>query len=80
MIMKINITAVSSYGKNKIIEVDSIDEAINKLRTDKELVKSVVDERYTWLSDSFIPETFIIEKCTKEEYDYEIQIYDFYTE
>lgn len=78
--MKINITSASSWSKNKIIEVDSIDEVIDKLRTDKELVKSVISKSCTWLSNSLIPDTFIIEKCIEKEYDYEIQIYDDYIE
>lgn len=78
--MKINITASSSFtGKNKIIEVASIEEAIKMLQTDKELVKSVIDERWSRLDN--IPYRFIIKTYRFENgCSYEIEIYDYYIE
>lgn len=79
--MKINIVASSNFGgKNRIIEVASIDEAIKRLQTDKELVKSIIDERWSHLDDS-VPSKFIIRTYSDEnECSYEIEIYDYYVE
>lgn len=79
--MKINITASSSFtDKNKIIEVESIEEAIKRLQTDKELVKSVIDEKYSNLYDSF-PLDFIVTTYSSEnDCSFEIEIYDYYRE
>lgn len=79
--MKINITASSCFtGKNKIIEAASIEEAIKILQIDKELVKSVIDERWSHLDDS-IPYRFIIKTYRFENgCSYEIEIYDYYRE
>lgn len=80
--MNINITSSSScWDKNKTIEVNSIDKAIEKLRTDKELVKSVIDEEYSNLKDYLIPSTFIVKMYSGiENCDYEIEICDSYIE
>lgn len=79
--MKINITASSSFpDKNKIIEVASIEEAIKRLETDKELVKSVIDERWSHLDDN-VPSKFIIRTYSDEnDCSFEIEIYDYYVE
>lgn len=79
--MKINITASSSFAnKNKIIEVESIEEAIKRLEIDKELVKSVIDEDYSSVYDS-IPTDFIVKTYSDEEdCPFEIEIYDYYRE
>lgn len=79
--MKINIVASSSYtNKNKIIEAESIDEAIKRLQTDKELVKSVIDENYSRVYDS-TPTDFIVKTYSDEnDCSYEIEIYDYYVE
>lgn len=79
--MKINITASSSFGcKNKIIEVTSIEEAIKKLETDKELVKSVINEEWSRIDDSF-PSNFIVKTYSSEnDCPFEIEIYDYYVE
>ena len=48
--MKVKIYAASSWNLDKyiIIEVNSIDEAINKIKTDKTLVLSIIGNR-SWL-------------------------------
>ena len=58
--MKINITSSSSlHSNNKKIEVSSIDEAIKRLQTDKELVKSVIDEDYSSIHNN-VPTDFLV--------------------
>lgn len=58
--MKIIITASSNFLYNKIIEANSLDEAIERLRTDKELVESVIDKSYSWIATDLIPDRFIV--------------------
>lgn len=58
--MKILVNATSNFGFNKIIEVNSLDEAIERLRTDKELVESVIDKSYSWIATDLIPDSFIV--------------------
>lgn len=83
--MKIKVCAASSYNLNKhvIIEVNSIDEAINKIKTNKNLVSDII-ENTSWLYDEnnsiAIPSTFIIDTNKTKEYDVLIQIYDRYVE
>lgn len=46
--MKVGISSTSGFcSKYEIIETNSIEEAIERLRTDKELVKSVIDWDYS---------------------------------
>ena len=77
--MKINITSSSSLrSNNKKIEVASIDEAIKRLQTDKELVKSVIDEDYSSLHNN-VPTDFVVKTYSYEEdCDLEIEVYDYY--
>ena len=79
--MKINITSSSSLrSNNKKIEVSSIDEAIKRLQTDKELVKSVIDEDYSSLYNN-VPTDFVVKTYSYEEdCDFEIEVYDYYRE
>ena len=80
--MKISITSVSSiWNKYQIIEVDSIDEAIKRLQTDKGLVKSVINEDITFLREDLFPERFVVKTYSEVEgCDCEIEIYDYYRE
>ena len=80
--MKISITSVSSiWNKYQIIEADSIDEAIKRLQTDKELVKSVINEKDTFLKKDLFPERFVVKTYSEVEgCDCEIEIYDYYRE
>ena len=80
--MKISIIATSSFWyEPKIIETDSIDEAIKRLQTDKELVKSVINEKDTWLKKDLFPERFVVRTYSEVEgCDCEIEIYDYYRE
>lgn len=70
--MKIIITASSNFCINKIIEANSLDEAIERLRTDKELVESVIDKSYSWIATDLIPDSFIVsisqEQIMKQNY------------
>lgn len=80
--MKILVKATSNFGfnkiPNKIIEANSLDEAIERLRTDKELVESVIDKSYSWIDDDLIPDRFIVSILQKDGIDYEIELYDYY--
>lgn len=58
--MKIIITASSNFLYNKIIEANSLDKAIKRLRTDKELVESIIDKANSWIDDDLIPDRFIV--------------------
>lgn len=80
--MKISIIATSGYASNaKVIEANSIDEAIKRLQTDKELIKSIVNITTTWLDKDLIPEDFVLKTYAyKEGCDYTIEIYDGYRE
>ena len=79
--MKINIVASSNFaGKNRIIEVASIDEAIKRLQTDKELVESVVNKDYSRVYDG-APTDFIVRTDSfEDDCSFEIEIYDYYIE
>lgn len=79
--MKINIVASSNFaGKNRIIEVASIDEAIKRLQADDELVKSVIDEGWSRVCQN-TPTDFIVRTYSDEDdCTYEIEIYDYYRE
>lgn len=83
--MKVKICAVSSWNLDKyvIIEVNSIDDAINKIKTNKTLIPNIIGNR-SWLYDIInvikTPNTFIINTNKTKEYDIEIQIYDEYIE
>lgn len=76
--MKINITSSSCYNKSKIIEANSIDEAINRLRTDEELVMQVIDEDCSWITTEYCNNSFIVHipEFSPKDYDLEIEIYD----
>lgn len=79
--MKISIVASSNIlGKPKIIEAESIDEAIKRLQTDEELVKSVIDGDWSRVCQN-TPTDFIVRTYSDEEdCSYEIEIYDYYRE
>lgn len=81
--MKVRIGATSNmrlYGGYTIIEVESIDEAIHKLQTDRDLMESVVGARYTQLEKLEIPSLFVIDLNKTDKYDAYIEIYDSYRE
>lgn len=78
--MKILVNATSNFGFNKIIEANSLDEAVERLRTDKELVESVIDKSYSWIATDLIPDRFIVSILQKDGIDYEIELYDYYRE
>lgn len=81
--MKVRINATSNMRMNSeytIIRVESIDEAIHKLQTDRDLMESVVDARYTQLGKLEIPTSFVIDVDENYEYDAYIEIYDTYRE
>lgn len=79
--MKVSITASSTlYSKHKVIEVATIDEAIRRLQTDKELVKSVIDEDYSSFYDK-VPTDFVVKTYSYEnDCLFDIEIYDYYRE
>ena len=84
--MKVQINAASDwdFNKNVIIEVNSIDEAIKRIQEDKNLVSYVIDDS-SWLYDKhsktlLVPNKFIININKTEEYDVEIELYDYYIE
>lgn len=58
--MKILVNTTSNFGFNKIIEANSLDEAVERLRTDKELVESIIDKSYSWITTDLIPDSFIV--------------------
>lgn len=80
--MKVLIDATSNLGidEDTIIEVGSIDEAIHKLQTDRDLIESVVDARYTDLEKGETPSLFVIDMDKDDEYDACIEIFDTYLE
>lgn len=70
--MKVGISSTSGFcSKHEIIETNSIEEAIERLRTDKELVKSVIDKSYSWIATDLIPDSFIVSILQKDGIDYE---------
>ena len=79
--MKINIVASSNFaGNNRIIEVASIDEAIKKLQTDRELVESVIDKDYSRVYDSAPTELIVRTDSFETDCSFEIEIYDYFRE
>lgn len=78
--MKIKITAASTeYSKFKVVEVNSIDEVIKRLRTDRELQNSIINEELSWITKGLIPSEFIIIfPLIGSEYYVEIQMCDWY--
>lgn len=79
--MKINIIASSNFGgKNRIIEVASIDEAIKRLQTDRELVESVIDKDYSRVYDSTPTELIVRTDSFEDDCSFEIEIYDYFRE
>ena len=80
--MKVKITSVSTYSdKREIIEVNSIDEAIKRVQTDKTLVQSVINTEYSWFNNTVGIDSFIIHTDIDEQnYDIELIIYDYYLE
>lgn len=83
--MKVKVCAASSWNLDKfiIIEVNSIDEAINKIKTNKDLVSNIIGNT-SWLynenNNIETPNTFIIYINETKEYDVLIQLYDEYVE
>ena len=83
--MKVKVYAASSWNLDKfiIIEVNSIDEAINKIKTNKDLVSNIIGNT-SWLYNEHnnieTPNTFIIDTHKTEERDVLIQLYDKYVE
>lgn len=80
--MKINVTSASALlGQSKIIEVNSIEDAIKRLQTDKELVKSIINENCTWLDEDLTISRLVLNiQFLEKGCDYEIEIYDYYRE
>ena len=79
--MKLKVFAASCWPLDKfiIIEVNSIDEAINKIKTNKNLISSIIDNRsrlYNKNNNIEIPNTFIINTNKTEEYDILIELYE----
>ena len=83
--MKIKVCAASSWKLDKfiIIEVNSIDEAINKIKTNKNLVSNIIGNT-SWLynenNNIETPNTFIIDTHKTNAHDILIQLYDSYVE
>ena len=84
--MRVQISATSNwdFDKTVIIEVNSIDEAIKRIQEDKNLVLYVIGDN-SWLYDKkhnnyLTPNCFIININKTEEYDVEIELYDYYIE
>lgn len=84
--MKVKICAASAWNLDKfiIIKVNSIDEAINKIKTDKNLVSDIIKKNTSWLYDENnnieTPNFFIIYTVETKEYDVLIYLYDSYVE
>ena len=79
--MRVQIKAASSLTKKEIIEVNSIDEAIKRVQTDKTLVQSLIDNTYSWIDDDEEDiYSFIILTSPSQDYDVKLIIYDFYYE
>ena len=78
--MRVQIKAASSLTKKEIIEVNSIDEAIKRVQTDKTLVQSLIDNKYSWIDDEEDIYSFIILTSPSQDYDVKLIIYDFYYE
>ena len=78
--MKIIISASTNFYSDKIIEANSLEDAIERLRTDKELVESIIDKSYSWIATDLIPDSFIVSISQKDGIDYEIELYDFFRE
>ena len=76
--MKIRITSSSGCG-NKIIDANTIDEAIKILQTDQKLVSSIINKKYSTLKNN-IPTSFVVNTHSYMGYDAEIEIYDYYRE
>ena len=84
--MKVQIKAASNCDSDKqvIIEVDTIDEAINRIQTDINLFLSIIN-KYSWLYEidydtCIVPNTFIINTYKTKDYDISITLYDDYIE
>lgn len=83
--MKVKVCAASSWNLDKfiIIDVNSIDEAINKIKTNKDLVSNIIGNT-SWLynenNNIETPNTFIIDTHKIKERDVLIQLYDRYVE
>lgn len=84
--MRVQISATSNWNfdKTTIIEVNAIDEAIKRIQEDRYLVSYVIDDS-SWLYNKrsktiLIPNKFIININKTEEYDVEIELYDYYIE
>ena len=83
--MKIKVCAASSWNLDKfiIIDVNSIDEAINKIKTNKDLVSNIIGNTsclYNENNNIETPNTFIIDTDKTKERDALIQLYDKYVE
>lgn len=80
--MKVKITSVSAYSDNReIIEVNSIDEAIKRVQTDKKLVQSVINNEYSWIADGASVSSFIVyTNLDEQDCETEIILYDYYWE
>lgn len=79
--MRVQITAASSLTKKEIIEVNSIDEAIKRVQTDKKLVQSLIDNESSDTHNGRTVNSFIIfTNCSEQDYDAELIIYDYYWE
>ena len=84
--MKVQIKAASTWDFNNkvIIEVNTIDEAINRLQTDKNLVLSIIGTNssiYNKIYNTYtIPKSFIVDIIKNKDYDISITLYDYYIE
>lgn len=80
--MRVQIKAASSLtSKGEIIEVNSIDEAIKRVQTDKKLVQSVISNEYSWIADGASVSSFIVyTNLDEQDCETEIILYDYYWE
>ena len=84
--MKVQIKAASTWDFNNkvIIEVNTIDEAINRIQTDKNLVLSIIGTNSSIYNKVYniytIPKSFIVDIIKNKDYDISITLYDDYIE
>lgn len=71
--MKINITSTSSFcEKNILVEANSIEDAIKQIKGNKALLETLTEQED--------PEQFVLTMSGNKDYDYELEIYDYWRE
>lgn len=80
--MKVKVTATSAWGfcNSEILEVDTIDSAINILKTNTELLKHIVGSNSIYKNEASIPYLFVVNTTKQENFDVLIEVYDDYRE